>query len=128
LWLKSIVIQMNSQVYGYINSLYKRRCWCLCPNMYITLDLPFQKNYNPFTNERIHVYLDIHNCMFLNTKDYFVKQIYHLSKGVVIVASAYCRFSTMHISEKRIISFCMRSFVFTRSACHMTIVTLIQWI
>jgi len=34
------------------------------------------------------LYLDKHNRMFLDTKDYFVKQISHLSKGVVIVASA----------------------------------------
>jgi len=29
--------------------------------------------HNPFTNERINVYLDKHNRMSLNTKDYFVK-------------------------------------------------------
>ena len=53
-----------------------------------TPDLPFLNIHNPFTNEKISVYLDKHNCMFLNTKDYFVKQISHLSKGVVVVASA----------------------------------------
>jgi len=34
------------------------------------------------------VYLDKNNRMSLNTKDYFVKRISRLSKGVVIVASA----------------------------------------
>ena len=56
--------------------------------MDIALDLPFLNIYNPLTNERISVYLDKHNRMFLSTKDYFVKQISHLSKGVVIVDSA----------------------------------------
>jgi len=56
--------------------------------MNIMPDLQFLKNLNLFTNERISVYLDKHNCMYLNTKDYYVKQISHLSKGVVIVASA----------------------------------------
>ena len=56
--------------------------------MDITPDLPFLNIHNPFTNERISVYLDKHNRMSLNTKKYFVKQIGHLSKGVVIVASA----------------------------------------
>jgi len=56
--------------------------------MDITPDLPFLNIHNPFTNEKITVYVDKHNCMFLNTKDYFVKQISHLSKGVVVVASA----------------------------------------
>jgi len=55
--------------------------------MDITLDLPFLNIHNPQTNERISVYLDKHNRMSLNTKNYFVKQISHLSKGVVIVAS-----------------------------------------
>jgi len=56
--------------------------------MDITSDLPFLNIHNQFTNERISIYLDKHNRMFLNTKDYFVKQISHLSKGLVIVASA----------------------------------------
>jgi len=56
--------------------------------MNITLDLPFPNIYNLFTNERISVYLDKHSRMSLDTKDYIVKQISHLSKGVVIVASA----------------------------------------
>ena len=56
--------------------------------MDITPDLPFLNIHNPFTNERTSVYLDKHNRVFLNTKDYFVKQISHLSKGVVVVASA----------------------------------------
>ena len=31
--------------------------------------------------------------MSLDTNDYFLKQISHLSKGVVIVASALCQFN-----------------------------------
>jgi len=58
------------------------------PLMDITPDLPFLNIHNPFTNERITVYLDKHNCMLSNTKDYFDKQTSHLSKGVVVVASA----------------------------------------
>ena len=54
--------------------------------MNITLDLPFPNIYNLFTNERISVYLDKHSRMSLDTKDYYVKQISHLSKGVVIAA------------------------------------------
>jgi len=56
--------------------------------MDITPDLPFLNIHNPFTNERISVCLDKHNRISLNTKEYFVKQISHLSKGVVILASA----------------------------------------
>ena len=55
--------------------------------MNITQDLLFLNIHNPFTNERISVYLDKHSRKSLDTKDYFVKQIIHLSKGVVIVAS-----------------------------------------
>jgi len=54
--------------------------------MDITPDLPSLNIYNLFNNERIRIYLCKHYCMSLNTKDYFVKQISHLSKGVVIVA------------------------------------------
>ena len=36
----------------------------------------------------ISVYLDKHNRMSLDTKDYSVKQISHLSKGVIIVATS----------------------------------------
>jgi len=56
--------------------------------MNMTPDLPFLYIHNPFTNERISIFLDKHSHMSLDTKDYFVKQISHLSKGVVIVASA----------------------------------------
>jgi len=56
--------------------------------MHITPDLPLLIIHNPFTNTRISVYLDKHRRMSLDTKDYFVKQISHLSKGVLIVASA----------------------------------------
>ena len=55
--------------------------------MNITLNLSFLNIHNPFTNERISIYLDKHSRMSLDTKDYF-KQISHLSKGVVIVALA----------------------------------------
>jgi len=53
--------------------------------MNITPDLPFLKSYNLFTNERISVYKQSRTS--LDTKDYFVinvKQISHLSKGVVM--------------------------------------------
>ena len=43
----------------------------------ITPDLSFLNIYNPFTNERISVYLDKYSRMSLNTKEYFVKQISH---------------------------------------------------
>ena len=56
--------------------------------MNIRPDLPFLNIHNLFTNERISVYLDKYSHMSLDTKDYFVKQISHLSKGGVIVASA----------------------------------------
>ena len=57
--------------------------------MGITLDLPFLNIHNPFTNERISVYFkDKCGRMSLGTKEYFVKQIGNLSKGVVIEASA----------------------------------------
>jgi len=56
--------------------------------MDIRPDIPFLNIYNPLTNERIIVHLDKHNRMSLNTKDYFLKQISHFSKGVVIEASA----------------------------------------
>ena len=56
--------------------------------MNITPDFPFLNIHNPFTNERISVYLDKHSRMSLVTKDYFVKQISQLSKAMVIVASA----------------------------------------
>ena len=59
--------------------------------MNITLNLPFLNIYSLFTNERISVYLDKHSLMSLDTKDYVVKQISHLSKGVVIVASVKCQ-------------------------------------
>ena len=51
----------------------------------ITPDPPFLNIHNPFSNERISVYLDKQSRMHFDTKDYFVKQIIHLSKGVVIV-------------------------------------------
>ena len=51
-------------------------------------DLPFLNIHNPLTNERISVYLDKHSRMSLDIKDYFVKQVSHLSKGMVVVASA----------------------------------------
>ena len=59
--------------------------------MNITPDLPFPNIHNPCANERIGVNLDKHSRMSLGTKDYFVKQISHLSKDMVIVASAKCQ-------------------------------------
>jgi len=56
--------------------------------MNIKSDLPFQNIHYPFTNKRINIYLDKHSRMLLDTKDYFVYQISHLSTGVVIAASA----------------------------------------
>jgi len=53
--------------------------------MNITPDLPVLNIHN-LTNERISVYLVKHSYMSLETKNYFVKQISHLSKGMVIVA------------------------------------------
>ena len=55
-----------------------------CYVMDFTPYLPFLNIHNLFTNERKNK----HNRMSLNTKDYFVEQISHLSKSVVIVASA----------------------------------------
>ena len=55
--------------------------------MNITPDLPLLNIHNPFTNEKISVYLDKHSSISMDM-DYFVKQISHLSKDVVIVASA----------------------------------------
>jgi len=51
--------------------------------MDITPDLPYLNILNTFTNERISVYLDTHSRMSLDIKNYFVKPISHLSKGVV---------------------------------------------
>jgi len=56
--------------------------------MNITLDLPFLNIHKPFTTVRISIYLDKHSRMSLDTKDYFVIHISHLSKGVDIEASA----------------------------------------
>jgi len=62
--------------------------WKCLSTINITPDLLFLNIQNLFTNERISVYLDNHSRMSLDTKYYVVKQIRHLSKGVVIVASA----------------------------------------
>jgi len=59
--------------------------------MNITPDLPLLNFHNPFTIESISVFLDKHSRMYLDTKpskDYFVKEINNLSKGVVKEASA----------------------------------------
>ena len=56
--------------------------------MNMTPDLPFLNIKNTFTKEKNSVYLDKYRRMSLDTKYHFVKQISHLSKGVVIVASA----------------------------------------
>jgi len=44
----------------------------LVGGMDITPDLTFLNIHIPFTNERISIYLDKHNRMSLETKDYFV--------------------------------------------------------
>jgi len=54
-------------------------------------NLLFLNIHNPLIDERISVYLDKHCPIYLDTKDYFVKQISHLSKVVVKVASASCQ-------------------------------------
>jgi len=59
----------------------------ICQAMDITPDLQFLNIHNSSTNERIGVYLDKYIRISVNTNDYFVKHIRHLSKGVVIVAS-----------------------------------------
>ena len=46
-------------------------------------DLPFLNIHNPLIDESISVYLDKHSPIYLDTKDYFVKQISHFSKVVV---------------------------------------------
>ena len=71
----------------FFNSTYP----CGIKIMNITPGLPFLNIHNPFTNERISIYLDKHSRMSLDTNDYFVKQIRHLSKGVVMVALALCQ-------------------------------------
>ena len=45
---------------------------------------PILNIYYPFTNERISVYLDKHNYMSFDEKEYIVKQISRLSKDVCI--------------------------------------------
>jgi len=49
---------------------------------------PFLYMHNPFTNEKINVYLDKHSLMSFGTNDNKFKQISHLSRGVVIESSA----------------------------------------
>jgi len=51
------------------------------------MDLTILNIYNSVTIERISVYLDKHSRLSLDSNDYFVKQISHLSKGVVIEAT-----------------------------------------
>jgi len=55
--------------------------------MNITPDHQFLDIHNPYTNDRISIYMDKYSRMSLHTKDYFVKQISQLSKGGVLVAS-----------------------------------------
>jgi len=55
-----------------------------------TPDLPFINIHNPFTNEKSSVFMDKHNCMSSSTKDYFIKHISHMTKGMVLIVSAYC--------------------------------------
>ena len=42
--------------------------------MDFTPDLPFLYIHNPFSNERISVYVDKHSRIYLDTNDYFVKK------------------------------------------------------
>ena len=51
----------------------------------LQMNIDLYKIYLQFEN--ISVYMDKHHHVSLNTKDYFVKQISHLSKSVIIVAS-----------------------------------------
>jgi len=74
--------------------------------MNITSELPFLNIHNPFTSKRISVYSDKHSRMPMDTKDYFVKRISRLSKGMVILPSVWyqfmrlCRLSRqMHVSS-----------------------------
>jgi len=77
----SFVITCQSNPYKYLQP-------SSCPITNITPDLLFRNMHNLFTSERICVYLDKHSRMSLYTRDYFVKQISYLSKGVAIVALA----------------------------------------
>ena len=70
------------------SSLHILCLWKCLSTMNITPDLLFLNIQNPFTSETISVNFDKHTLMSLGTKYYFVKQISHLTKGVVIVASA----------------------------------------
>jgi len=63
--------------------------------MNITPDFPFLNIDHPFTNEKISIYLDKHTLMSFDTKNDVVNQISHLSKGVVIEASALCQLRDM---------------------------------
>jgi len=73
---------MKLETYLRVNKIpYLVNCYMHAMN--ITLDLPFLNIHNPFTNERINVYLDKHSRMSLDTKPYIVKQISHLSKGII---------------------------------------------
>jgi len=82
--------------------------------MNITPDLPFLYIHNPFTNERIRVYLDKQSHMSLDTKDYLFKQISHLSKGVVIVASTYCQLVKQQWAIEKKCMFRKRRTIYTK--------------
>ena len=76
-WIKAVSNQRIKNLFCKINGHYAGP--------------PISKNiHNLFTNKRMSVYLDKENGMSLNTKDYIVKQISHLSEGVVIGASSKC--------------------------------------
>ena len=49
--------------------------------MNTTPDVPFLNIHNLCANDRISIFFDKHSCMCLDTKDFFVKQISHLSKA-----------------------------------------------
>ena len=81
----SVTSNLNDNTHTITTKQNKEVCLTQQNKMNITPGLSFLNSHNPFTNERISMYLDKLNRMSLNTKDYFVKQISHLSKGVVIV-------------------------------------------
>jgi len=78
--------------------------------MNIMWDLLFLNIHNPFTNERIRVYLDKDSCMSLDSKDFFVKHVNQMSKGMVIVYSAKCQFQP--ISSFR---YCLSSYILCKN-------------
>jgi len=69
--------------------------------MSITLDLPFLIIHSPFTNERKSVYLDKHIRMSLDIKDYFVKQVSHLSMGYSSLSEMSINISKLYVTNSK---------------------------